>query len=155
MAEYMPINESVKSNEGRAYVTIGGQNRRLAELSKLEANITVKTRSRQPLGSRFEQTKATGLKISGSVTLYLMTSDWMDYAASYAETGKLAPVSIQAITEDPDSSAGRCEVLLTGVILSNVGLAVLSDSDDADATFTSDFTANGMKVLRRFNAVTE
>ena len=76
--EYTRLTDTVNAQEGRAYITKNGKNRRLFELSKLSANVEIKTKTKQMLGNRVEQTKPTGMKITGSLTAYLMTSDFID-----------------------------------------------------------------------------
>ena len=148
--EYTRLTDTVNAQEGRAYITKIGKNRRLFELSKLSANVEIKTKTKQMLGNRVEQTKPTGMKITGSLTAYLMTSDFIDYAKSYKETGVLEPITIQTVMEDPQSTVGRSEILLKDVVLSRAALVNIDDSTDDAATFDTDFTAGDFEILSRF-----
>ena len=52
--EYTRLTDTVNAQEGRAYITKNGKNRRLFELSKLSANVEIKTKTKQMLGNRVE-----------------------------------------------------------------------------------------------------
>ena len=150
MADYTRLTDTVNCQEGRAYMTKNGQNRKLFDLSKLTADVEIKTKTKQMLGHRVEQTKPTGMKITGSLTVYLMTSDFIDYARKYKETGVLDPITIQTVMEDPQSTVGRSEILLKDVVLSKAALVNIDDSTDDAATFDTDFTAGEFEILSRF-----
>lgn len=49
-------------NQGGAYITVDGQNRKAFEIAKLEAKVELKIWSKQLLGNRMEQNRPTGAK---------------------------------------------------------------------------------------------
>lgn len=150
MSDYTRLSDAISSKEGRAFITRDGVNRKMFELAKIDAKVELKTSSKQMLGHRVEQTKVVGMKISGTLTGYLMTSDYIEYAKRYKETGYLEPITIQTVMEDSTSTVGRSEILLKDVVLTSVPLVTIDDSSDDAVTFDSDFTAADFEVISKF-----
>lgn len=136
--------------EGAAYITINGQNRKLFELSKLSASVEVKTWEKQLLGSRMEQGRPIGLKGSGSVSFYHMTSDFLDLLQQYKETGSMPAVTIQAYHDDPASEVGRLEVVLYHCILKKIPLVAIEEAATETAPVESDLIFSDFTVLEKF-----
>lgn len=145
------LMDTVNSLEGRAFVTRNGQNRKLFELTKITATAKLKTKTKQMLGNRIEQVKPIGMSITGNLSCYLMTSDWIEYARKYKETGVLEPITIQTTMEDNNSTVGRSTILLKDVILTDIGLMNIDDSSDDASTWDSDFTAGDFEIIEKFS----
>lgn len=150
MSEYTKLADTISSNEGAVYVTINGQNRKMFEAIKIEANIEKTVLEKKMLGNRIAQHKVVGVKISGTATLALMNGDLLKATISYLKTGIYPDIKLQIKNLDPASTVGQREIVLTGVIFNNDLLSLL-DSDNEDMiTFDTDFTADGIEILSDF-----
>lgn len=136
--------------EGAGYITINGQNRKLFELSKLSATVEVKTWEKQLLGSRMEQGRAIGLKGSGSMSFYHMTSDFIDLLAEYKKTGVFPAITIQGYHDDPASEVGRLEVVLYHCILKKIPLLAIEEAASETAPQDSDLIFGDYDILDKF-----
>lgn len=147
---YTRLADTLAADEGKAYITINGQNRELFELQSIKAQIELKVQERRMLGNKMTQHKVVGVTGTGSATLYFMNSEHLNNAIQFIKTGKLYPVKIQLKNEDPQSTVGRQEVVLGNVIFNTIPVAALEDNSDDPITFDSDFTFDSIDNLESF-----
>jgi len=151
MAEnYTRLADTISSHEGKAYITINGQNRELFEISALTAQIDLTVQERRMLGHRMTQHKVVGATGTGSLTMYFMNSEMLNQAIQYLRTGNYRGLKIQVKNEDPQSTVGRQEVVLLNVILASIPAAILDDQSDDPITFDTDFTFDDIENLQSF-----
>ena len=151
MAEnYTRLADTISSHEGKAYITINGQNRELFEVSALSAQIDLIVQERRMLGHRMTQHKVVGATGTGSLTMYFMNSEALNQAVRYLRTGNYRGLKLQIKNEDPQSTVGKQEVVLLNVILASIPAAILDDSTDDPITFDTDFTFDDIEVLESF-----
>ena len=151
MAEnYTKLADTISSHEGKAYITINGQNRELFEVSTLSAQIDLIVQERRLLGHRMTQHKVVGATGTGSLTMYFMNSEMLNQAIQYLRTGNYKGLKIQVKNEDPQSTIGKQEVVLSNVILTTIPVATLDDQSDDPITFDTDFTFDDIEVLESF-----
>lgn len=151
MAEnYTRLSDTLSAKEGKAYITIDGQNRELFEISALTAQIDLSVQERRMLGHRMTQHKVVGATGTGSMTLYFMNSQMLKQAIQYLRTGNYKGLKVQVKNEDPQSTVGKQEVVLLNVILSSVPAAILDDQSDDPITFDTDFTFDDIENLESF-----
>ena len=151
MAEnYTRLADTISSHEGKAYITINGQNRELFEVSALSAQIDLIVQERRMLGHRMTQHKVVGATGTGSLTMYFMNSEALNQAVRYLRTGNYRGLKLQVKNEDPQSTVGKQEVVLLNVILASIPAAILDDSTDDPITFDTDFTFDDIEVLESF-----
>ena len=151
MAEnYTRLADTISSHEGKAYITINGQNRELFEVSALSAQIDLIVQERRMLGHRMTQHKVVGATGTGSLTMYFMNSEALNQAVRYLRTGNYRGLKLQVKNEDPQSTVGKQEVVLLNVILTSIPAAILDDSTDDPITFDTDFTFDDIEVLESF-----
>ena len=151
MAEnYTRLSDTLSAKEGKAYITIDGQNRELFEISSLTAQIDLSVQERRMLGHRMTQHKVVGATGTGSMTLYFMNSQMLKQAIQYLRTGNYKGLKIQVKNEDPQSTVGKQEVVLLNVILATIPVATLDDQSDDPITFDTDFTFDDIEVLESF-----
>ena len=152
MAEnYTRLPDTISAREGKAYITINGQNRELFEISALTAQIDLAVQERRMLGHRMTQHKVVGATGTGSMTIYFMNSEMLNQAIQYLRTGNYKGLKIQVKNEDPQSTVGKQEVVLSNVILATIPAAILDDQSDDPITFDTDFTFDDIEVLESFN----
>jgi hypothetical protein len=147
---YTRLDDTISSHEGKAFANIVGSNRELFELAKLNAQIDVSVTSRRMLGHRMTQHKVTGGEGTGSLSMYFMNSQQLNRFVEYIRTGVIKGFPIQCYNEDPASSVGRQEVVLSNCILKTIPVAVIDDSSDDPITVDSDFTFDDIQVLSSF-----
>lgn len=151
MAEnYTRLSDTISAREGKAYITIDGQNRELFEISALTAQIELNVQERRMLGHRMTQHKVVGATGTGSMTMYFMNSQMLNHAIKYLRTGNYKGLKIQVKNEDPQSTVGRQEVVLLNVILATIPVATLDDQSDDPITFDTDFTFDDIENLQSF-----
>ena len=151
MAEnYTRLSDTISAREGKAYITIDGQNRELFEISSLTAQIELNVQERRMLGHRMTQHKVVGATGTGSLTMYFMNSEMLNQAIQYLRTGNYRGLKIQVKNEDPQSTVGKQEVVLSNVILASVPAAILDDQSDDPITFDTDFTFDDIENLESF-----
>jgi len=151
MAEnYTRLADTISSHEGKAYVTINGQNRELFEVSALTAQIDLIVQERRMLGHRMTQHKVVGATGTGSLTMYFMNSEMLNQAIKYLRTGNYRGLKIQVKNEDPQSTVGKQEVVLLNVILATIPVTTLDDQSDDPITFDTDFTFDDIEILESF-----
>ena len=147
---YVRLSDTISSKEGKAYITIDGQNRELFEISSLTAQIELNVQERRMLGHRMIQHKVVGATGTGSMTMYFMNSQMLNQAIKYLRTGNYKGLKIQVKNEDPQSTVGRQEVVLLNVILATIPVATLDDQSDDPITFDTDFTFDDIENLQSF-----
>lgn len=150
MAEnHTRLADTVAASEGKAFITVNGQNRELFELQSIRAQLDMIVQERRMLGHRMTQHKVVGATGTGSTTLYFMNSQHLNESLKYIKTGSRTPIKIQLKNEDPQSTVGRQEVVLGDVIFSTIPVAAIEESDDP-ITFDSDFTFDDIEILESF-----
>ena len=147
---YTRLSDTIIAQEGTATITIDGKNRELFEISSLRAQLDMVVQERRMLGHRMTQHKVTGVTGSGSATLYFMNSEQLTQAIKYINDGTRGSISIQVKINDPQSTVGEQEVLLSNVIFNTIPVTALEESDDP-VTFDSDFTFDSISSLSSFN----
>lgn len=151
MAEnYTKLADTISSHEGKAYITIDGQNRELFEVSSLSAQIDLIVQERRLLGHRMAQHKVVGATGTGSLTMYFMNSEMLNQTIQYLRTGNYKGLKVQVKNEDPQSTIGKQEVVLLNVILATIPVTTLDDQSDDPITFDADFTFDDIEILESF-----
>lgn len=144
-------SDTVSGHEGKGYITINGKNREAFELSKWSAELELIISEKRMLGHRVTQHKVTGAKGTGSMTMYHMNSELLNYAQKYLKTGKFTGFTMLVIEDDEQSTVGSQEVAYYGVIPSKFPSSYLDDSSDDGLTFDTDFTYESSEVLKSFD----
>jgi len=147
---YTRLPDTISAHEGKAYITIDGQNRELFEISSLTAQIDLTVQERRMLGHRMTQHKVVGATGTGSMTIYFMNSQMLNQAIQYLRTGNYKGLKIQVKNEDPQSTVGKQEVVLLNVVLATIPVTTLDDQSDDPITFDTDFTFDDIEVLEGF-----
>lgn len=148
---YVKLSDTISSKEGKAYITINGQNRELFEISSLTAQLELNVQARQMLGHRMVQHKVIGAEGTGSMTMYFMNSDMLKLAIQYIKNGSYGGLKLQIKNEDAQSTIGKQEVVLLGVLLNTIPVATLDDQSDDPITIDTDFTFDDIEGLSFFD----
>lgn len=146
---YTRLADTIIAQEGKAYITIDGENRELFEVSKLRAQLDMVVQERRMLGNRMTQHKVTGVTGSGSATLYFMNSDQLNQTIKYIKKGTQSNIKLHVKNNDPQSTVGEQDVVLSNVIFKTIPVTAIEESDDP-VTFDSDFTFDSIESLGSF-----
>ena len=147
---YTRLADTIIAQEGKAFITVDGVNRELFEISSLRAQLDMVVQERRMLGSRMTQHKVTGVTGSGSATLYFMNSEQLNQTIHYIKNGTRSNIKLQVKNNDPQSTVGAQEVVLSNVIFNTIPVTALEESDDP-VTFDSDFTFDSIESLGSFD----
>lgn len=148
--KYVQLSDTISSKEGKAFITIDGQNRELFEISSLKAQLDLTIQARNMLGHRMTQHKVVGAEGTGSMTMYFMNSDMLKIAIGYIKDGKIPDIKLQVKNEDNQSTIGKQEIMLTGVLLATIPVTNLDDQSDDPITVDTDFTFDDIDGLSFF-----
>jgi hypothetical protein len=151
---YTKLDDTISSHEGKAFITVGDDMVELFELSKLSAQLDMIVQTKRMLGHRMTQHKVTGAEGTGSLTMYFMSSTYLNRAIEYLKTGSRKTVTIQCYVEDPASSIGRQEVRLSNVIIKTIPAMMIDDGSEDPITVDSDITFDDIEVMGSFIAPT-
>lgn len=138
---FMKIQDAISGQEAKAFSTINGQREEMFYAKKLKAEAEKTKASLKTLGKRGEQSKATGWKGTGEMTIYYVTSKFRELMLDYIKNGKDAYFDVTVINEDPASSIGKQTTILRNVNLDKVIMAMLDVDAEAleeDISFTYD-----------------
>jgi hypothetical protein len=149
--KYLRLADTISAKEGSAFIIINGVSRQLFEVSTLKAQLDLTVQTRKMLGNRMTQHKIVGAEGTGSMTMYFMNSDMLKLAIGYLSNGNFGTISIRVVNEDPQSSAGRQEVMLNNVLLKTIPVASLDDQSDDPITVDTDFTFDSISNMKYFN----
>ena len=149
--KYLRLSDTLSSKEGKAFITIDGQNRELFEISSITAQLDLAIQARPTLGHRMTQHKVVGAEGTGSMTMYFMNSDMLKMAIGYIKSGSLPDIKLQIKNEDSQSTVGQQEVILLGVLLKSIPVTTLDDSSDDPITIDTDFTFDDIEGLSYFD----
>lgn len=149
----LKAKDIISGQEGTAYMIIDGRNVELFYAKKIEAKLDKTKATVKTLGHRGTQHKTTGFEITGSMTMFSVTSDFIAMAHKYKETGEDLYFNLKITNEDKTSSIGRQTTILKDCNMNSVMLAQL----DVDADFLeqdTDFTVEDFDLLEKFNLPT-
>lgn len=147
------IRDSVDKNAGTAYIIQDGVMEEETGILKVSTKRSVSTRTRKPLGSRIEQTKVTGIKNDGKLTVdHYATARFNKMLDTYEETGTMPEFDLQVVNEDKGTTVGRRVVRYYGCVLNaDVSLNELEDSSDDAVTAEIGFTFRSKKTLEDYS----
>lgn len=147
---YLLAQDSLRGTAGKAFMVVDGENVELFGLKKFESNAELQNSDFKVVGALVTQNKITGVKYSGTATVYYGTPAFLKILNEYKRTGRFPAINFQVENDDPSSSLGAQTVAIYGVMLTKIPLVLLDDSSDnlqSEITFThTDF-----EVLRWFN----
>ena len=147
---YVRLADTISSKEGKAYITINGQNRELFEISNLKSQLGLTIQSRRMMGHRMTQHKVVGAEGTGNMTMYFMNSDMLRLAIAYIKEGKYGGLKLQVKNEDSQSTIGKQEVVMLNVLLKTIPVTTLDDQSDDPITIDTDFTYDDLEGLEYF-----
>ncbi len=147
---FLLAQDAINGKEGCAVVQYDGKNNVLFGLKKMQTDAEFQESDFKVVGTRLVQTKTSGVKMSGSATIYYGSPLFLEMLVNYLKTGRVPVFAIQITNDDPATTVGQQTVVLYGVKLSKVPIAILdADSDELEEEVS--FTFTNIEVLNWFN----
>ena len=147
MDKFLLAKDIISGQEARGYMNIDGKNELMFFAKKADAEKSKK--ELKTIGNRRTQQKATGVKLTGSMTIYDVTPTFRKIMVEYIKKGIDAYFDMTIINEDPTSSVGKQTVVLKKVNIDSIELAKL-DVDSEAMEEEVPFTFEDVEVLDEF-----
>lgn len=141
--------DAINGKDGQAFLTINGRNVEMFGLKRLQADASFQEADFKVVGTRLVQKKTTGVELTGTMTIYYGTPEFVDLVQNYLKNGDLPYFTLQITNDDPSSSVGQQTVVLYNVKLQSVPISIL----DADAEWLQEdvsFSFTSFEVLTAF-----
>ncbi|KOC49989.1 phage tail tube protein [Clostridium botulinum] len=138
---YLKYGDTISGQEAKGFMNIDGRNEELFYAKKLESKIEKEKSEGKTLGKRGTQSKAKGYKGTGTLTIYKVTSLFIELMLKYMKEGIDTYFDLTVMNEDPTSSIGKQTVVLKNCNFDEVNIAsfdVDSDALEEDMSFTFD-----------------
>lgn len=142
--------DALNGKQGKAIATINGQNQELFGAKKVQTDAEFQESDFKVIGTTQVQTKTTGVKMTGTMTIYYGTPLFIKMVQDYKKTGKMTFFNLQVENNDPSTSVGKQTVVYYNCKLSKIPLSIL----DADADFLEEevgFSYTDVEVLDWFH----
>lgn len=146
--EKVKLKNIPSGHDGNGYVTLNGRIHQAFIITKIDAGTEIIKDTRRFLGDRTEQNAPRGIKIAGNISYAHATSVMMEAIRDYKNGGDYPDITIQYYAEN--TARGRCEVVMTDVIIDNISFGMLDDSSDSPMIVDSVFTANDFDIISSF-----
>jgi len=143
--------DALNGKEGKGFAGVNGRNTEMFGMKKFRTDADFQEADFKVVGTRLVQKKTTGVVLSGSMTIYYGTPEFVALVEEYLKTGKLPYFTLQITNDDPATSVGAQTIAFYNVKLQKVPIAIL----DADIDFLSIdvmFSFTSFEILRAFNA---
>lgn len=151
MPNFLLERDTIHGASGKAFITQNGVVKELFMAKKIEAKGNVAESDMRVIGTKKIQIKKCGVKMTGSGTMYYVTSDFAKMLTEYIHTGVLPYFNMQVSNDDKASSIGVHTVALYNCQLTgDIPLFILDDSADM-LTFDFSFTFEDAEILSYFN----
>ena len=135
-------------HDGNGFISIDGKVIPAFKIAKVTAKLEAVKDSKRFLGDVMTQNVVRGLNGSGDISYYHKTAALIDAMKQYKETGVYPEITLQYYSESP--SEGRCEVILTGVVLDSTPFGALDDGSDTGQVSECPFPFADVVVITRF-----
>lgn len=142
--------DTISGQEGKATANINGQIVDMFYIKTLEATVEKTKEEVRTLGKRGVQHKTIGWSGTGSMTVYYVTSDFLNMAKNYIKNGVDTYFTLTIENSDPTSTIGKQIVTLSGVNIDNIPITKL-DVEDSVLDCDMDFTFSDIDVIEQFN----
>lgn len=146
---HLKYGDTISGQEAKAFMTISGRNEELFYAKKLESKIEKEKSEGKTLGKRGTQSKAKGYKGTGTLTVYKVTSLFIELMIKYMKEGIDTYFDLTVVNEDPTSSVGKQTVVLKDCNFDEVSIA-LFDVDSEALEEDMSFTFDDIDLLNKF-----
>lgn len=139
---FLLAQDAISGKDGAAFAVINGEVKEMFYIKKLKADAEKKKSELKVVGTRTVQHKAKEMVYTGTMTIYDVTSDFVDLMYQYDKNGVDTYFTIQITNDDPTSTIGIKRTVLYNVNLDKLPIAQLdSDVDYLEAEISFTFTS--------------
>ena len=136
--------DALNGKSGSGFITINGENHQMFGMKKFQEE------DFKVVGTTLVQTKTTGVKLSGTMTLYYGSPYFLQLLNEYLKTGKLPYFTMQIENDDPSTSVGTQTVVYYNVKLNKLPISKL-DAETSALDMEVGFTFTNVEVLNWFH----
>ncbi len=135
------------------YITVAGERKLLLQAKNLKVTVEKEKVEVPILGRMAKGHKTTSINITGSMTVYYVSSIFTDMMQKLQDTGEDTYFDALVTNEDPTSAAGAQIVSLKDCNIDGCDI-VLFDADGEFLEQEMDFTVESFKVIKKFKELT-
>lgn len=142
--------DALNGKSGSGFITINGENHQMFGMKKFQSDAEFQEEDFKVVGTTLVQTKTTGVKLSGTMTLYYGSPYFLQLLNEYLKTGKLPYFTMQIENNDPSTSVGTQTVVYYNVKLNKLPISKL-DAETSALDMEVGFTFTNVEVLNWFH----
>ena len=142
--------DALNGKSGSGFITINGENHQMFGMKKFQSDAEFQEEDFKVVGTTLVQTKTTGVKLSGTMTLYYGSPYFLQLLNEYLKTGKLPYFTMQIENDDPSTSVGTQTVVYYNVKLNKLPISKL-DAETSALDMEVGFTFTKVEVLNWFH----
>ena len=142
--------DALNGKSGSGVITINGENHQMFGMKKFQSDAEFQEEDFKVVGTNLVQTKTTGVKLSGTMTLYYGSPYFLQLLNDYLKTGKLPYFTMQIENDDPSTSVGTQTVVYYNVKLNKLPISKL-DAETSSLDMEVGFTFTNVEVLNWFH----
>ncbi|WP_171015044.1 phage tail tube protein [Culicoidibacter larvae] len=144
------VEDTVSAKEGSVTFTRNGKRYTVATVTKFEAKIEFTKTQIPQLGRVIVANKATGAKLTGSLTMHFHDPYMVQIVQEFIEQGHQPSFDVTVNNADMASTSGRLSVLYENVLPDSIDLSRLDATAEETLERNIDFTADGMRIIEIF-----
>lgn len=154
-SKYLLVQDAVHGAAGKAFITRNGQVKEIFAAKKIEAKGNIAESDMKVIGTKRIQIKKGGVKLTGTGTMYYVTSEFAKMLEEYVHTGVLPFFNMQLTNDDRATSVGaHTAALYKCQLTGDIPVSLLDDSTDM-LTFDFSFTFEDFEILSSFKTPSE
>ena len=142
--------DALNGKSGSGFITINGENHQMFGMKKFQSDAEFQEEYFTVVGTNLVQTNTTGVKLSGTMTLYYGSPYFLQLLNDYLKTGKLPYFTMQIENDDPSTSVGTQTVVYYNVKLNKLPISKL-DAETSSLDMEVGFTFTNVEVLNWFH----
>lgn len=147
---YLLAQDALNGKEGKAVVTIDGQQYELFNCKNIKLDYSINTSDLKLVGTRVNQKKPTGIELTGSMTIIYGTDMFKKMVRDYISYGRPPAFTLQVTNDDPAASVGVQTVVFYDCLINSGNFAQL-DSDTDYLQEEVQFSYNRIAFLDTFH----
>lgn len=149
--QFLLERDTLNGKLGQAFVTIDGQSQELFRAKKINVATNIQSTDVPVVGTTRIQEKATGVKQTGTMTIYYGTPLLTQMAVTYAKTGVVTYFDLQVTNNDPTATVGTQTIVYYGCKLTGELLTSIIDVDVDMLEQECTFSYTTQAILSAFN----
>lgn len=149
--QFLLERDTLNGKLGQAFVTIDGQSQELFRAKKINVATNIQSTDVPVVGTTRIQEKATGVKQTGTMTIYYGTPLLTQMAVNYAQTGVVTYFDLQVTNNDPTATVGTQTIVYYGCKLTGELLTSIIDVDVEMLEQECTFSYTTQAILSSFN----